>query len=90
MMDNTEAIAWLTPFDTDTNLTPDHIKAVETLKQFADRIIAEEADDDALGIAYKKGFEDGKARGKCDCLRQTNAILDYLKARGECTHTNGR
>ena len=30
----------------------------------ADRIIAEEADDDALGIAYKKGFEDGKARAE--------------------------
>lgn len=30
-----EAIAWLTPFDTDVNLTPDHIRAIETLKNLA-------------------------------------------------------
>ena len=34
----------------------------DLIEDMTDRIIAEECDDDALGIAYKKGFEDGKAK----------------------------
>ena len=30
-----EAIAWLEPFDTDINLTSDHVRAVKTLLDFA-------------------------------------------------------
>ncbi len=38
-MDLKSAIAWLTPFTEDINLTPDHIKAVKTLLSFCRSVV---------------------------------------------------
>ena len=38
-MDLKEAVAWLTPFDTDIHLTPDHIEAVKTLVNFYNSVL---------------------------------------------------
>ncbi len=54
-----EAVAWLTPFDTDIVLTPDHVKAVKTLIDYCSEP-KQEKEDENVAMGYTAKFEPTK------------------------------